>query len=400
MGDAQDDHNRPGVFRRPGSEAGSDDFERLYRPGESGRRSGSASGAGPPNRSSRERDSESRSRRPARRYATGDVRDGTGRKRQQRERRSRRRRIAVLTVLVVLLVIPGLFYLWADSRLHRVEALTDYEGRPDSQPGTTYMIVGDDSREGLSDEEQAELATGSDDGAELADTIMVLYVPSSGDPTLVSVPRDSLVTIPEHGDRKINAAYSFGGPSLLTRTFEESTGVRIDHYVEVGFAGFVDIVDAVGGVELCPDDAITDPKAALDIEAGCQEMDGGTALGYVRTRATPRGDLDRVERQREFFGALIETTTSPGVMFNPVRSVPLVLEGTDNFEVDESDRLRHLMSMGLAMRGGIETSAIPVASTPTLEGLGSVVMWDEQRSEQMFAAMRAGEPVPEEAMED
>lgn len=398
MGNGRDDHDRPGVFRRPDDTSDADAFEKLYRPGGSESRGGSRSEAGP--RGGRRTEPPEAGRGRPRNQSRGQARDGTGRKRRERERRRRRRRVVVVTVLVLLLVIPGLFYLWADSRLERVEAVADYEGRPDSQPGTTYMLVGDDSREGLSEQEQADLATGSDDGAELADTIMVLYVPNSGDPTLVSVPRDSLVTIPDHGEQKINAAYSFGGPALMTRTFEESTGVRVDHYVEVGFAGFVDIVDAVGGIEMCPDEAIEDPRAALDIEAGCQEMDGATALGYVRTRATERGDLDRVERQREFFGALIETVTSPGVMFNPVRSVPLTLEGTDSFKVDEDDRLRHLMSMGLAMRGGIETSAVPVASTPTLDGLGAVVMWDEQRSEQMFAAMRAGEPIPEEAMED
>jgi LCP family protein required for cell wall assembly len=301
----------------------------------------------------------------------------------------------VVTLLILLLVIPGLLYFWLDSRLERVDALADYEGRPDSQPGTTYMIVGSDSRDGLSEEDMRELATGAGEGAKLADTIMLLYVPDSADPYLLSVPRDSLVEIPDQGRQRINAAYSIGGPQLLTQTFEINSGVRVDHYVEVGFGGFVDIVDSVGGVELCPDEPIEDPKAGLDIEAGCQEMDGGTALGYVRTRATPRADLDRVDRQREFFGALMSEVTSPGTMFNPVRALPLAMEGTANFEVDEGDRLRHLMSMGLSMRGDITTSAVPVVDVPDSGALD----WAPE-SEQVFEAMRAGQDIPAELLDD
>lgn len=391
-GESTGDHDRPGVFRRPtGDEEG---FERMYRSSGSRRNRGeSRQGAGRTGERSRDRPpsgSRSRSR----------VYGGSGDQRRMREQRRRRRRTILVTLFVVLLVVPGLLYLWLDSRLERVEALADYEGRPDSRSGTTYMVVGSDSRDGLSEEEIRELATGADDGAQLADSIMVLYVPNSGDPTLVSVPRDSLVEVEGQGQQKINASYAFGGPELLARTFERESGVQIDHYVEIGFAGFVGIVDAIGGVELCPEEAMQDPLAGLDIEAGCQNMDGGTALGYVRTRATPRADLDRVERQREFFGALMNEVTSPGVMFNPFRGLPLALETTDTFDVDESDRLRHLMAMALAMRSDLETSAIPVADTPTLPGLGSVVRWDEARSEQMFEAMRNGDPIPEEAMMD
>lgn len=164
--------------------------------------------------------------------------------------------------------------------------------------------------------------------------------------------------------------------------------------------GFVDLVDAVGGVELCPEAPMSDPKAGLDVEAGCQDMDGGTALGYVRTRDSPRADLDRIQRQREFFSALIQEASAPSTMFNPFRAGPLVIAGTDTFTVDEGDKLRHLAGMLLSMRGGIETTAIPVGETPTLPNVGSVVMWDESRSEMMFDAMREGEPIPEEAMED
>ncbi|MCY9785810.1 LCP family protein [Nocardiopsis sp. EMB25] len=415
------EHDSPGVFRRAGDPGKPDEFERLYRERESeqrtlggARRVPTADEAPPRRPVPKPRTSQKRSRThsAAREY------DGTGKARRTRERRHNRVRNIALTVLAVLLIVlivpPAAIYLWADGRLNRVDALSDYEGRPQEQPGTTYMIVGSDSRDGLSEDEMDELATGYAEGRR-TDSIMVLYIPEDGDPTIVSVPRDSYVpmAIPGYADNKINTAFAdavcgaddageevCGGPGPLVETFENASGVRIDHYVEIGMGGFVGLVDALGGVELCPEEPMEDPKAGLDIDAGCQVMDGGTALGYVRTRATPRADLDRIQRQREFFSVLVEKASAPSTMFNPFRAVPLISAGTDTFLVDEDVHMRHLATMMLAMRGGTRTTAVPVGETPTLPNVGSVVIWDEARSDEMFAAMRAGEPIPESAMED
>ena len=392
-GGSSGSHDRTGVFRRNPDGGLPDRIDSLYRPEPAAR---SASDAAATRRLSRT--SGTPPRRPTPRSRG---RDSGGGERRERERRARRRKKAAVLVLVLLLLLPTVGYLWANSRLNRVAALVPYEGRPDDQPGTTYLIVGSDSREGLSDEDMEALRTGKAEGKR-TDTIMVLYVPTEGRPAIISVPRDSYVEIPGIGANKINAAYAEalgGGPATLVRTFEQASGVRIDHYVEIGFAGFVDIVDAVGGVELCPEEAMEDPKAGLDIEAGCQVMDGPTALGYVRTRATPRADLDRIQRQREFFSALIQQATAPSTLFNPFRSIPLVLSGTSTFSVDEGDSLMDLAWLALAMRDSPATTAVPVGSTPTLD-VGSVVLWDEARAEEMFAAMREGRPIPESAMQD
>ncbi|GAA4913931.1 hypothetical protein GCM10023405_40860 [Streptomonospora salina] len=392
------------MFRRA-PDGGADEIEKLYRPRGSEQRSG-AGHAGSTRRMPPADD------RPGRRPSSsggrsgggggrGRTRDGSGSARRRREERRKRRRTVLIVLLAVLVLLPTAFYLWADSRLQRVQAL-DFEGHLEDQPGETYLIVGSDSRDGLSEDQMQDFGTGDAQGKR-TDTIMVLYVPETGKPSIVSVPRDSYVDIPEIGQNKINAAFAEalgGGPTRLVRTFEQASGVGIDHYVEIGFAGFVDIVDAVGGVEMCPDKAMEDPKADLDIEAGCQDMDGKTALGYVRTRATPRADLDRIQRQREFFSALVSTTTSPGTLLNPFRSVPLVTEGTDTFLVDEDDHLLDLGTMAMAMREDPATTSVPVGSTPTVAGAGSVVLWDEARSAAMFEAMQAGEPIPEDAMQD
>ncbi|GAA3765934.1 LCP family protein [Salinactinospora qingdaonensis] len=414
-----DDHNRTGVFRRDPDGGMPDQIERMYRKrhGDRRRRREERStgeetsatrrmpAAGETSATRRMPAAEERPRSSGRTSGgrgRGRVYDGTGQSRQRREMRRRRGRTIAVLALVILVILPAGFYFWADSRLRRVDALTDYEGRPGEQPGDTYMIVGSDSREGLTEEDRQELRTGDAQGKR-TDTIMVLYVPDNGSPSIISVPRDSLVQIPEIGENKINAAFASalgGGPGKLVRTFEQESGVRIDHYVEVGFAGFVDIVNAVGGVELCPEEPMKDPKAGLDIPAGCQTLDGETALGYVRTRASARADLDRIQRQREFFSVLVSEATSPGTLLNPFRVVPLVMEGTDTFEVDEGDHLSDLAGMALAMRENPTTTAIPISSTPTLAGVGSVVLWDEERSGQMFEAMRNGQQIPESALQE
>ncbi len=308
-----------------------------------------------------------------------------------RPRRPRWGRRVALALLVVLALLLGLA-VWVDLRLNRVEALTDYADRPAATPGADWLIVGSDSREGLTGQRRRQLGTG-DAAGRRADTMMLLHIPrGGGSPTLVSLPRDSYVPIPGRGRNKLNAAYAFGGPKLLAQTIEQVTGIRIDHYMEIGFDGFASVVDAVGGVRICVKESINDPNAALRLKAGCQELNSKQALGYVRTRASARGDLDRVERQREFLGALIDKATSPGVILNPFRNLPLMLNGTNAVAVDDGDHVHSLLRVPFAMRavngkGGIATT-VPVAGTQTVSGAGSVVLWDRERARALFDALR------------
>ncbi len=129
-------------------------------------------------------------------------------------------------------------------------------------------MVGSDARDDLSDEEKKDLGTGSVAG-QRTDTIMLLHVPGGDGPTvLISVPRDSYVPIPGHGSNKINAAYAFGGATLLIQTLENVGGVKIDDYVETGLGGFANIVNAIGGVELCPKRNMKDSKAHINLKKG------------------------------------------------------------------------------------------------------------------------------------
>ncbi|WP_297007255.1 LCP family protein [uncultured Corynebacterium sp.] len=308
---------------------------------------------------------------------------------KRRRRRPRIRRILGVLLLVIVVVVGGTAW-WVDSSLNRIDALANWDGRPGNTRGSNWLLVGSDSRAGLSEEQGAEYAAGDlSEGGQRTDTIIVVHVPAfGGKPTMVSIPRDSYVEVPGYGMDKINSAFSYGGPQLLQQTVEQNTGMRIDHYMELGFAGFAGIVDAVGGVTLCPKEPIDDPMAGLNVQAGCQTMDGPTALGYVRTRYTSaNGDLDRVERQREFLTAVIKKVGSLSTMVNPFRALPLISNLTDAVTVDDGDHVWHLASLGLGLVRGSEQQTVPVSGFADTDA-GSVVLWDDAAAEELFSTMR------------
>ena len=317
----------------------------------------------------------------------------------------RRRRIPILRLLLALVLVAVIAVIgvgfWVDTSLHRIPALTDYAERPGAGRGTNWLLVGSDSRANLSPEQQAELATGGDLGNGRTDTIMVVHVPglgSSAPTTMVSIPRDSYVPIPGYGSDKINAAFALGGPQLLAQTVEQATGLRLDHYAEVGFDGFAAVVDALGEVTVCPTDPISDPLAGIDLPAGCQQLDGAQALGYVRSRATARADLDRMANQREFMSALLQRAASPAVWLNPWRwySVPHAAVGA--LSVDDGDNLWTLARLGWALRGNTTTLTVPIGEY-TSNGSGDVVIWDETAATDLFDALASDAPVPQSALD-
>lgn len=307
----------------------------------------------------------------------------------------------MLALLVVLaLTVVGLA-VWVDTSLRRIPALADYAERPAAARGTTWLLVGSDSRAGLDAEQQAELATGGEVGNGRTDTIMLVHLPglgSSAPTTMVSIPRDSYVPIPGYGEDKINAAFALGGAPLLAQTVEQATGLRLDHYAEVGFDGFAELVDAVGGVTMCPAEPIADPLAGIDLPAGCQELDGRTALGFVRTRATPRADLDRMVHQREFMSALLHRGADPAVLLNPLRWVPMAHAAGGALTVDEGTHLWDLARLGWDLRGDLTTTTVPIGEFAD-GSAGAVVMWDHDAASRLFDSLAADAAVPSDVLD-
>ncbi|MGH3753885.1 MAG: LCP family protein [Pseudonocardiaceae bacterium] len=335
------------------------------------------------------------------RYQEPPPRDRSGPPPAARRRRRPGRVLGVILggLLLVVLGVAG----YVDWSLQRADALADYPGRIGGTAGTNWLIVGSDSRAGLTPDQEDRLTTGGAAGAGggRTDTIMLLHIPSltSGNPpTLVSLPRDSSVPVPGRGRLKLNATFAIGGPTLLVQTVEKVTGLRVDHYAEMGFDGFARLVDDVGGVQLCPTEPISDPLAGLNIPAGCQVLDGPQALGYVRTRQSPRGDLDRVVRQREFLGALIARASSPVVLLNPLLVGPLAADAPDVVTVDGGDHVWHLARLGWAMRSlsGADavTMTVPIAGFGPVSDGSSGVLWDREQAGRLFAALAEDERVP------
>ncbi|CAO0828361.1 Transcriptional regulator OS=Streptomyces microflavus OX=1919 GN=Smic_29520 PE=3 SV=1 [Streptomyces microflavus] len=316
----------------------------------------------------------------------------------------RRIKLGALTLVVVLLVVSVSTYFWADGKLKREVDLAKVIERPEAGDGTNYLIVGSDSREGMSAEEKKRLRTGSAEGKR-TDSMMILHDGSSG-PTLVSLPRDSQVEIPsfkgsESGKMfqgtgrqvKLNAAYAEDGPELLVRTVEFNTGLRIDHYVEIGFGGFAQIVDAIGGVELDIPKAFKDKKSGADFQAGKQTLNGEQSLAFVRTRYAFAGsDLDRTKNQQKFLAALAGQTATPSTILNPFKLYPTMGAGLDTLIVDKDMSLWSLANMFFAMKGvtgGDGTSMnMPISGSAN----GNLV-WDKAKVKQLVEQLKNDEKV-------
>ncbi|NLI18812.1 MAG: LCP family protein, partial [Actinomycetales bacterium] len=242
-------------------------------------------------------------------------------------------------VLAVLLAWPIGLLIWANGLIAHTSALT---GAPNT-PGTTYLLVGSDSR-----------ADGAvTDGAEgqRSDSLLVLHRAANGHSALISLPRDTYVQIEGYGGNKINASYAFGGAPLLTSTVEQLTGLTVDHYVEIGMGGVVSVVDAVGGVNLCLDYDVNDELSQLVWTAGCHDVDGTTALAFARMRySDPLGDIGRQARQRQVIGAIVQRTATPSTLLNPFAQLRIIEAGTGALTTDEETGIVDLARLGLAFR--------------------------------------------------
>ncbi|MGW2561456.1 LCP family protein [Streptomyces sp. NPDC001514] len=316
----------------------------------------------------------------------------------------RRFKVGTVVVLVTVLGVSIGTYFWADSKMRREVDLSKVIDRPEEGDCTTYLIVGSDSREGMSAEEKKKLHTGSAEGKR-TDSMMILAACGNGN-TMISLPRDSDVEIPtfvgsESGKTfkgtgrrvKLNAAYAEDGPELLVRTVEYNTGLRIDHYAEIGFAGFANIVDALGGVEMDIPKAFKDKNSGADFQAGKQTLDGEQALAFVRTRYAFAGsDLDRTKNQQKFLAALANQAATPGTILNPFKLYPTLGAGLDTLVVDKDMSLFDLGQMFFAMKG-INSGNGKSMNIPISGSRGGNLVWDKAKVKQLVQEIKNDDPI-------
>jgi len=308
-----------------------------------------------------------------------------------------KRIFGVLAVIIALVLVASIgTYFYLNSKLTRKDILVSYAGRPAPGSGTNWLIAGSDSRQGLTKKQERRFSTGALDntGYGRSDTILVLHIPASGKPLLISFPRDSYVRIPGYGMNKINAAYSFGGPALLAKTIQNNTGLYINHFMDIGFGGFVRVVNAVGGVRMCLKHSLNDRASGLHLHTGCQVLNGGDALAYVRDRHNfATQDLQREQDQRIFLKALLSKMTSPGVILNPFAALPAASGAVSTLTVDKGTSLYQLFRVAEAMRNP-QTTTVPIANSNFPTPAGDAVEWNSSQAKRLFNDLQTGQAVP------
>ena len=323
------------------------------------------------------------------------------------------RAIRIITSLsvsvVVLASVSWLGLGHVSGKIARISVFSGLEDRPEkTSKALNYLLVGSDTREGLTKAELKALRVGSTATAAggRSDTMLLVHISKDRDKAyLVSFPRDSLVTIPEHlstdgkkqipaRQNKLNAAFAFGGAPLLIETIEGETNLKIDHYVEISFAGFAGIVNALGGIEVCTKVDIDDPKSHLVLSAGTHTLNGIEALKYVRTRDFDgRGDIGRMQRQQQFMSSVLKKATSTGVLLNPIKIVNFMNATISTVKMDESLSKEDLLNLAKQLRGlssgNVRTLTVPLSTANgRVDGIGSVVIWDEVLSDELWTRIR------------
>lgn len=326
---------------------------------------------------------------------------------------SRIGRIAVAVVSALLLTVSVTGWAASERYLSGLSTVDVFGGLGGSSVWTggptNILVVGSDDRSGLSGRERRRLTAGYEDFGRHTDTMLLVHLGSDlGDVSVISIPRDSLVTIPTHTgpegqavpehQGKINSAFASGGPAVTVQTVEQATGLTIDHYVEIDFAGFLRMVDAVGGVEVCLPTPLQDQLSGLDLPAGRQTIDGPQALAYVRARYIDN-DFGRSGRQQKFMAAMLQKVFSAGTLLNPVTLNGLVDAGVSSVTTDE--RLTRDALAALAGRAGdvdlgkVVFTTVPVSDGNHLHEGESTVLWNAAAADAMFTALAEDRPLPE-----
>jgi LCP family protein required for cell wall assembly len=314
-------------------------------------------------------------------------------------RKARRQRavIVVCTLLsvAVLLVATGTWALtsYINGHVDRVSAGT--AGAPSTGP-LNILVAGVDRRTGLTRQQQLQLHVGRVASSN-SDTLMIMHVAADHrSVSVISLPRDSWVEIPGHGMNKINAAFGLGGAKLMVRTVQQDTGLTINTYAEINFLGFVKVVNALGGVDICLPTAVDDPYSGLNMPAGKHHVNGIQALMFARDRHSfALSDFQRIADQQQILSSLMHEAISSGTLTNPGRLSAFLGATLSAIRVDQNLNVTSLADeLRTVPPDKVTFTTVPIENmnytTPTGQ---SAVLWDSHAASTMFSRIKTDQPV-------
>lgn len=271
------------------------------------------------------------------------------------------------------------------------------------------LVLGSDTRAGSN----KKLGGGVDDGSARSDTAMIVHIyKGHKKASVVSIPRDTLVERPECTDSKgrtypaaenvmFNSAYSTGGAACAVKTVESVTGIRMDHYLEVDFAGFQKLIDELGGVDITTTKNIEDPDSHLDLKAGTHTLNGKQALGLVRTRhgVGDGSDLGRIQLQQAFIKALVNQVKELGILTSPKKLYDLADTATKTVTTDSQlGSVTDLASFASGLKG-ISASHMTMVTMPVQYDPADPnrVLLAKTKADLVWKALEADKPIPKSA---
>ncbi|MDP9023409.1 MAG: LCP family protein [Actinomycetota bacterium] len=313
--------------------------------------------------------------------------------------RGRRKAIRIAAVVAAVAVaavaaIGGSLYRVAEHNVERVDlpALAD---KTSAAEPINVLVVGSDSRDGLTRQEREAYVLGPAYAGQRGDSVILVSIsPDRADAAVVSFPRDLLVV---DGERESKLTETFArGPDHVVEVLQRATGVPIHHYVEMSIPGFLDVLGAIGGVELCIDYDLHDVKSGSDLQQGCHELTPAQALAFVRSRSTPLGDFDRIERQQVFMRALLDRLIATRTLVDVPRLFAVVDDISSNVTTDSNLGVGHMRSLAKELRGLAE-GQVPMVVVPGYTdqlGTKDYVVAYEAGARALYRSLRLGRPIP------
>jgi LCP family protein required for cell wall assembly len=295
----------------------------------------------------------------------------------------------IIIIISSIIFIGGIgtagFFIYIDSMNKAINSLntTEIENilAPIESPEepVTILVLGRDTRDVEND-------------AGRADIIMLFYLdPEDNTGSLLSIPRDTLVEIPDHGEDKINAAYAYGGEELMIKTINSFLGAEINHYITLDFEGFVKLIDALGGVDITIDRPIVDPKSGANFASGNHHLTGEQALSYTRSRSTELGDIGRIQRQQQLFKELIKQKLNIKYLSSVPYYFNILVENTRT-DLDVLTILKYSKAILSFSSENFGTAIIPSHSDWIKDGTVSIQIPDVQEARAMWQRIINGEP--------